>query len=72
MITGPVKSHIDQICSAIWSGGIFSPPEAIEQIRKKPSHVDYDAKVLLEQPVIVEADDAGASTMKLKHQAPLV
>lgn len=33
----------------------------------KPSQVDYDAKVLLQQPVIVEAGYAGVSTMKLKH-----
>jgi hypothetical protein len=72
MITGPVKSQIAQIWNAIWSGGISNPLEVIEQIRKKPSHVDYDAKVLLQQPVIVEADYAGASTMKLKHQKLLV
>jgi hypothetical protein len=72
MITGPVKSQIDQNWNAIWSGGISNPPEIIEQIRKKPSHVDYGAKVLLQQPVIVGAEYAGASTMKLKHQKLLV
>jgi hypothetical protein len=34
----------------------------------KPSHVDYDTKVLRQQPVILEADYAGPSPMKLCHQ----
>jgi hypothetical protein len=34
----------------------------------KPSHIDYDAKVLRQQPVILEADYAGPSTMKLCHK----
>jgi len=34
----------------------------------QPSPVDYDAKVLRQQPVILEADYAGPSPMKLCHQ----
>jgi hypothetical protein len=32
MITGNIKSQIDQIWNAFWSGGIANPLEAIEQI----------------------------------------
>ena len=32
MITGPIKSQIDQIWNAFWSGGISNPIEVIEQI----------------------------------------
>ena len=32
MITGPIKSQIDQIWNAFWSGGISTPIEVIEQI----------------------------------------
>ena len=32
MITGAVKSQIDQIWNAFWSGGISNPLEVIEQI----------------------------------------
>jgi type I restriction enzyme M protein len=32
MITGAIKSQIDQIWSAFWSGGISNPLEVIEQI----------------------------------------
>ncbi|HKR85933.1 MAG TPA: class I SAM-dependent DNA methyltransferase [Terriglobales bacterium] len=32
MITGPIKSQIDQIWNAFWSGGISNPLEVIEQI----------------------------------------
>lgn len=30
MITGPIKSQIDQIWNAFWSGGISNPLEVIE------------------------------------------
>jgi type I restriction enzyme M protein len=32
MITGPIKSQIDQVWNAFWSGGISNPLEVIEQI----------------------------------------
>lgn len=32
MITGNIKSQIDRIWNAFWSGGIANPPEVIEQI----------------------------------------
>ena len=32
MITGTIKSQIDQIWNAFWSGGIANPLEVIEQI----------------------------------------
>ena len=32
MITGSIKSQIDQIWNAFWSGGIANPLEVIEQI----------------------------------------
>ncbi len=32
MITGDIKSQIDQIWNAFWSGGISNPLEVIEQI----------------------------------------
>ncbi|MFO1184774.1 MAG: class I SAM-dependent DNA methyltransferase [Bauldia sp.] len=32
MITGPIRSQIDQIWNAFWSGGISNPLEVIEQI----------------------------------------
>src|SRR5450631_1387503 len=32
MITGNIKSQIDQIWNAFWSGGISNPLEVIEQI----------------------------------------
>ncbi|MBP8053440.1 MAG: type I restriction-modification system subunit M N-terminal domain-containing protein [Burkholderiaceae bacterium] len=32
MLTGDLKSKIDQIWSAFWSGGIANPIEVIEQI----------------------------------------
>src|SRR3954466_2482350 len=32
MITGSIKSQIDQIWNAFWSGGISNPLEVIEQI----------------------------------------
>ena len=32
MITGNIKSQIDQIWNAFWSGGIANPLEVIEQI----------------------------------------
>ena len=32
MITGNIKSQIDQIWNAFWSGGISNPMEVIEQI----------------------------------------
>ena len=32
MITGAIKSQIDQIWNAFWSGGISNPIEVIEQI----------------------------------------
>jgi hypothetical protein len=33
MITGSIKSQIDQIWNAFWSGGISNPLEVIEQIK---------------------------------------
>lgn len=32
MLTGDLKSKIDQIWNAFWSGGIANPIEVIEQI----------------------------------------
>jgi len=32
MLTGPIKSQIDRIWDAFWSGGISNPLEVIEQI----------------------------------------
>ena len=32
MLTGELKSKIDQVWSAFWSGGIANPIEVIEQI----------------------------------------
>src|SRR5215218_5909955 len=32
MITGELKSQVDSLWSAIWSGGIANPMEVIEQI----------------------------------------
>ena len=32
MITGDIKSQIDRIWDAFWSGGISNPLEVIEQI----------------------------------------
>jgi type I restriction enzyme M protein len=32
MITGAIKSQIDQVWNAFWSGGISNPLEVIEQI----------------------------------------
>ncbi|MBX9929417.1 MAG: type I restriction-modification system subunit M N-terminal domain-containing protein, partial [Gemmatimonadaceae bacterium] len=32
MITGTIKSQIDQLWNAFWSGGIANPLEVIEQI----------------------------------------
>jgi type I restriction enzyme M protein len=32
VITGAIKSQIDQISNAFWSGGISNPIEVIEQI----------------------------------------
>ncbi len=32
MITGPIKSQVDQIWNAFWSGGISNPMEVIEQL----------------------------------------
>ena len=32
MITGPIKSQVDKVCDAFWSGGISNPLEVIEQI----------------------------------------
>jgi len=36
MITGSIKSQIDQIWNAFWSGGISNPLEVIEQITYLP------------------------------------
>ncbi len=36
MITGAIKSQIDQIWNAFWSGGISNPLEVIEQITSWP------------------------------------
>jgi len=36
MITGPIKSQIDQIWNAFWSGGISNPIKVIEQITYQP------------------------------------
>jgi hypothetical protein len=35
MITGAIKSQIDQIWNAFWSGGISNPLEVIEQIMER-------------------------------------
>jgi type I restriction enzyme M protein len=32
MITGTIKSQVDQIWNSFWSGGISNPLEVIEQI----------------------------------------
>ncbi len=32
MITGPLRSQVDQVWDAFWSGGISNPMEVIEQI----------------------------------------
>ena len=32
MITGAIKSQVDQIWNAFWSGGISNPMEVIEQM----------------------------------------
>jgi type I restriction enzyme M protein len=32
MLTGPIKSQIDRLWDAFWSGGISNPLEVIEQI----------------------------------------
>ena len=32
MITGEIKSKIDRIWDAMWSGGIFNPLSVIEQL----------------------------------------
>lgn len=32
MLTGEIRSRIDRIPEAFWSGGISNPPEVIEQI----------------------------------------
>ena len=32
MITGPIKSQVDAIWNAFWSGGIANPMEVIEQM----------------------------------------
>src|ERR1044071_5843940 len=32
MITGAIKSQVDQVWNAFWSGGISNPLEVIEQI----------------------------------------
>ena len=32
MITGTIKSQVDQIWNAFWSGGISNPMEVIEQL----------------------------------------
>jgi len=40
MITGPIKSQIDQIWNAFWSGGISNPIEVIEQITLAPCGFD--------------------------------
>lgn len=32
MLTGDIRSQIDRIWDAFWSGGISNPPEVIEQI----------------------------------------
>ncbi|MEP6834441.1 MAG: type I restriction-modification system subunit M N-terminal domain-containing protein, partial [Gemmatimonas sp.] len=32
MITGPIKSQVDAIWNAFWSGGISNPMEVIEQM----------------------------------------
>ncbi len=32
MVTGELKSQIDRIWDAFWSGGISNPPEVMEQI----------------------------------------
>jgi len=31
-ITGPIKSQVNAIWNAFWSGGIFNPMEVIEQM----------------------------------------
>ncbi len=36
MITGPIKSQIDQIWNAFWSGGISNPIKVIEQLTYQP------------------------------------
>ena len=32
MLTGPIRSQIDQIWNAFWSGGVSNPLSVIEQI----------------------------------------
>jgi hypothetical protein len=36
MITGEIKSQVDRLCYAFWSGGISDPLEVIEQITYRP------------------------------------
>ena len=48
MITGELKSKIDRVWDAFWSGGISNPLEVIEQITRRISiaafgHVKQDA-----------------------------
>jgi hypothetical protein len=59
MITGAIKSQIDQIWNAFWSGGISNPLEVIEQIT-----------YLLQREVAEQLDCADA--LRAKRRASIV
>ncbi len=44
MITGNIKSQIDQIWNAFWSGGIANPLEVIEQITSRAHRWSFESR----------------------------
>ena len=78
MITGAIKSQIDQIWNAFWSGGISNPLEVIEQItyllflrRLDDLHtLEENKSARLKQSMARRVFPAGRDPKKRPHWAP--
>jgi hypothetical protein len=70
MITGAIKSQIDQIWNAFWSGGISNPLEVIEQITYLLFLRRLDDLHTLEENK--SARLPGPSERQLRHPQPLI
>src|SRR5437870_4761857 len=76
MITGAIKSQIDQIWNAFWSGGISNPLEVIEQItyllflrRLDDLHtLEENKSARLKQPMARRVFPAGKDTKRRPYE----
>src|SRR5437667_4545964 len=81
MITGDLKSQVDRLWDAFWSGGISNPLEVIEQItyllfikRLDDLHTAQEAKAnRLKRPIenpIFKPDQQDLRWSRFKNEAP--